>query len=272
MTSRPTAVVTGASSGIGAALCRHLLANDWEVCMVARSKDKMEAIASVYPSYLSKILVADLSDNKQTIAACKEILLWCNNNLSLLVNNAGAGKQGVSTENCGIEDFEWIMRLNLTSAFILTKYLLPALKYGFKNRRHTNYDSSVINIGSIAGSSAFPSFTPYCIAKSAMDHLTKLNSLEFAPHGIRVNCIAPATVITNWHKNSGMSDDEAVAYYERAHAAHPIGRAGTVKDIVDMIMFLANGSKTGWVTGQVITMDGGRSNTSVLPAQRKSKM
>lgn len=105
-----------------------------------------------------------------------------------------------------------------------------------------------------------------------MDHMTKLNSLEFAPFGIRVNCIAPATVITNWHKNSGLTDKEAVDYYERSHAVHPIGRAGTVGDIVDMIMFMADGSKTGWMTGQVVTLDGGRSNCSVLPVQKKSKM
>merc|ERR1740123_1309847 len=133
-TSRPTAVITGASSGIGAALCRHLLANNWEVCMVARSKDKMQAIASVYPSHLSKIIQADLSDNKQSKAICSDIISWCGNNLSLLVNNAGAGKQGLTTEKCEIEDLEYIMRLNLTSAFILTKYLLPALKNGIKNR------------------------------------------------------------------------------------------------------------------------------------------
>ena len=192
--------------------------------------------------------------------------------MDLLVNNAGAGKQGLTTENCEVEDLEWIMRLNLTSAFILTKYLLPALKNGIKNRRHSDYDSSIINIGSVAGTQVFPTFTPYCMAKSAMDHMTKLNSLEFAKFGIRVNCIAPATVITNWHKNSGMTDKEAVQYYERSHAVHPIGRAGTVKDIEHMIMFLANGSKSGWITGQVITMDGGRSNSSVLPVQKKSKM
>ena len=269
---RPTAVVTGASSGIGAALCRYLLSNNWEVCMLARSKSKMEQIASIYPPELSKIIVVDLSINDQVKNVCPEILSWCNNNLSLLVNNAGMGTKGLSTQNCEIDQFESQLRLNLTSVFILTKYLLPALKQGIKNKRHSNYDSSIINIGSVAGSQVYPNFTPYCVAKGALEHLTRLNCLEFAPFGIRVNCIAPATVITNWHKASGLSDKQVKQYYDNSHSLHPIGRSGNVKDLVDIIMFLADGSKTGWITGQVITLDGGRNHSSVMPAPNKSKL
>ena len=270
-TRRPTAVVTGASSGIGAALCRYLLSNHWEVCMIARSKSKMEEIAKIYPSELPKIIVADLSINEQAKDICPEIISWCDNNLSLLVNNAGMGVKGLSTQNCEIDQFESQLRLNLTSIFILTKYLLPALKEGNRNRRHSNYDSSIINIGSVAGSQVHPIFTPYCVAKCALEHLTKLHCLEFASFGIRVNCIAPATVITNWMKASGSTDKEVEKYYKDSHALHPIGRCGTVKDLVDMIMFLADGSKTGWMTGQVITLDGGRNHISIMPSPDKKK-
>lgn len=264
-TKQPTAVVTGASSGIGAALCRYLLANNWKVCMVARSKDKMERIAAVFPRDSSHIVVADLSDNAQSESICSGIISWCDNNLSLLVNNAGAGVRGLSTANCGTDDFEAQMRLNLTSVFIVTKHLLPALKNGIANRRHTDFDSSIVNIGSVAGSQVYPQFTPYSVAKAGLDHLTRLHSLEFAPFGIRVNCIAPATVITNWHKASGLTDEEAQRYYANSHALHPIGRAGNVQDLVEMIMFMANGSKTGWMTGQIVTLDGGRNHRSVMP-------
>ena len=188
---RPTAVVTGASSGIGAALCRYLLSNNWEVCMIARSKSKMEEIARMYPSELSKIIVADLSINEQTKDVCPKIISWCNNNLSLLVNNAGMGVKGTSTQI--VRSINWIT-INLTSVFILTKYLLPALKQGNKNRRHTNYDSSIINIGSVAASQVYPHLI-HIQLQNGLEHLTKLNCLEFAPFGIRVNCIS-ITVIT----------------------------------------------------------------------------
>jgi len=233
--------------------------------MVARSKDKMERIAAVFPRSLSHIVVADLSDNAQSESICTGIISWCDNNLSLLVNNAGMGTRGLSTEKCTTDEFEAQMRLNLTSCFILSKNLLPALKNGIENRRHSDFDSAIVNIGSVAGSQVYPQFTPYSVAKAGLDHLTRLQSLEFAPFGIRVNCIAPATVITNWHQASGLTAEEAQRYYANSHALHPIGRAGNVKDLVEMIMFMANGSKTGWMTGQIVTLDGGRNHRSAMP-------
>jgi len=238
--------------------------------MVARSKDKMDDIAAKYPSELSKVVVADLSENEQSKSICPEIVSWCDNNLSLLVNNAGAGTQGLTTEKCEIEQFEWTLRLNLTSTFIMTKYLHSALRNGVSDKRHSDYSGCIVNIGSISGIQSYPSFTPYGIAKCGVHHLTKLNCLEFASSGIRVNCIAPSAVTTNWHKTAmNLSDEETEQYYANSGAVHPIGRAGNVQDIVEMVMFMANGSKSGWMTGQVVTLDGGRgcSTTMAMPSK-----
>ena len=147
------AVITGASSGIGKELVLHLLSSGgWEVCMVSRSTEKMQEIASQYPSEASHIITADLSDNAQSEQACADILTWADGNLSLLVNNAGAGIKGSTLANSSIEQFESQIRLNLTAVFIFTKLLSPLLAATASRAQASDlkYSGSIVNIGSIA--------------------------------------------------------------------------------------------------------------------------
>mmetsp|Transcript_42777 Transcript_42777/g.69551 ORF Transcript_42777/g.69551 Transcript_42777/m.69551 type:complete len:277 (-) Transcript_42777:77-907(-) len=266
----PTAVVTGGSSGIGAGLCENLLSSGWKVCLLARSRDKMEKLAARYPAELSFVQVCDLSKVNQIEPACRKIMKWCNGRLNLLVNNAGMGKIDCTTESTSMEDFQLQITVNLTAVFALTKYLLPALKQEAKFSRNIgdSHGATVIHIGSIASFAAFPKLTPYCVAKAGVAHLTRIQSMEFAPHQIRVNCIQPATVITDWHNRAGMGKEKAARYYTNSHSAHPIGRSGTVEDIVQMTNFLADKRKSGWITGQCLTMDGGRMLKASLPSTK----
>lgn len=259
------ALVTGASSGIGAKLVAHLLATDWNVILVARSVDKMQEIVRNYPQSSSCILKCDVTDSNQVKQACSKAIKYCNNKLQLLVNNAGAVLSLKDTiDKCTEQDWDNTMNLNLRSAFLFTKYL--------KNSLMSSGDkASIINIGSIAGVTASPRFLPYRIAKAGLRHLTRCNALELAPYGIRCNCIDLAVVKTNAHKNAGFSAAQVDWLYKYGGSLHPIGKIGYPQDVVNMIMFLADVRLSGWITGQCIMMDGGRSLISAIPSQDKLK-
>eukprot|EP01063_Lacrimia_lanifica_P019400 TRINITY_DN2660_c0_g1_i5.p1 TRINITY_DN2660_c0_g1~~TRINITY_DN2660_c0_g1_i5.p1 ORF type:complete len:285 (+),score=99.17 TRINITY_DN2660_c0_g1_i5:57-911(+) len=264
------AVVTGASSGIGAHLAARMLADGWSVALVARSVDKMHAVvAKAAPGAAAKrafVIGADLSDMDQTRRAAREVTQWVqerhNGRLDVLVNNAGAGKPGsmeaanaAGNGDCGEANLLWHLQLNTVSVFVLTTALKDVLIESQKT--HGNLPS-VVNVGSIAGLAYIKDMATYCMAKAALHSFTKSSSLELAPHKVRMNAIAPATVVTNFPKNFGMTDEQQKAFVARSVSAHPIGRVGTPHDTTEAILFLADSARSGWITGDVLRMDGGR--------------
>ena len=103
---------------------------------------------------------------------------------------------------------------------------------------------------------------PYSIAKAGIEMMTKSLALELAPKNIRVLCIAPATIQTNFHTNAGMTQESANVYYENSANTHPLGRIGKPSDISELVVFLADNTKAGFQTGSIIPVDGGRMLTS----------
>mmetsp|Transcript_48615 Transcript_48615/g.114797 ORF Transcript_48615/g.114797 Transcript_48615/m.114797 type:complete len:139 (+) Transcript_48615:85-501(+) len=116
----------------------------------------------------------------------------------------------------------------------------------------------VINVGSFSAVRPMHAVTAYSMSKAGLEALTKCAALELAPRGIRVNAIHPATVATNIHKRAGMSEAAVEKYIEDNKAVHPLGRAGTPEDCAELIVFLAS-EGASWMTGECITLDGGRS-------------
>ena len=262
----PYALVTGASSGIGADLVQRLLNEKWKVILVARSVDKMQEICKNFDKSSYLIIKCDVTDSSQIKKACEKTNEYCNNKLDLLVNNAGAAHAfDFTIDNCTVDEWDWTMNVNLRQVFLFTKYLKSSLINCGKN-------ASIVNIGSIAGSRPFPNLTAYCVAKAGMNHLTRCNALELSSYGVRCNCIQPATVKTGWHAAAGIKSDKLETYYKNGDSLHPIGRIGYPKDIVNMTMFLANVEQSGWITGECIMMDGGRCLVSPLPSRKKSKL
>jgi len=123
-------------------------------------------------------------------------------------------------------------------------------------------------MGSLAAVVVNPTLTSYSVAKAGLTHLTRIQAVEFAPSRVRINCINPATVKTQFHRAAGFSEKDAESYYEATEKLHPLGRIGNTNDVVEMIMFLADSNKSGWITGQCIGIDGGRSLLSALPASK----
>jgi NAD(P)-dependent dehydrogenase (short-subunit alcohol dehydrogenase family) len=116
---------------------------------------------------------------------------------------------------------------------------------------------SVVNVSSVTGLRAFPGVLAYCVSKAGLDQLTRCAALEMAPHGVRVNAVNPGVTISNLHRRSGMNEDAYVAFLERSKQTHPLGRAGEPEEIADLIWFLAS-DRAGWITGETISIDGGR--------------
>ena len=211
--SRPTAVITGASSGIGAAVAINLIKDGWNVCMIARSYDKMKNITEKYKNLNNhvKIIQCDALKPSQIISSCKQIKLWSDNNVNLLFNNIGGPSNnslGGCLEECTLNDWNNILNLNLRTSFLFTQQLLSSLKNAATipcKYNNNIYDACIINNSSVAAKdiSFYSVSIPYSISKSAINQLNKLNALELSKYKIRVNCIAPGNIKTPIWGNLG---------------------------------------------------------------------
>jgi short-subunit dehydrogenase len=179
-----TAVVTGASSGIGEATARRLAGTGWRVLLVARRADRLAAVAQALPD--AQPVEADLTADDapaQVRAAVEEAC----GDLHLLVNNAGAGGRATFAEG-GWADVHRLMTLNFDAQVRLTEALLPLLR--------ASAPSAIVNVGSVAGRTARPRVGAYCASKYALCGWTEALHLEEAPHGVHVGLVLPGFIVT----------------------------------------------------------------------------
>ena len=245
------ALVTGASSGIGKEIVISLLNNGYKVAVTGRDITKLEI---AFDSISKDILQIEVDVMK--IGSYKSIFDIINKKygrLDLLVNNVGGGKIGETIENTTLEQWNEMITLNTTSVYFMIQNAIPYL---------TETQGTIINMSSILASRPAAGLGPYSAAKAAVEMITKTAALELASKQIRVLCIAPATIQTNFHTNAGMSVENANKYYDASKNTHPIGRIGKPEDISELVVFLADSSKAGFMTGSIISVDGGRSLTS----------
>jgi 3-oxoacyl-[acyl-carrier protein] reductase len=168
------------------------------------------------------------------------------------VNNVG-GNLNITDPLCDIEDWRRVFRLNLEVPMEINNTFIPIMRKNKWGRIcHVSSISALENHGPPA----------YCAAKAAVEMLTQTAALELAKYKIRVLCIAPATIQTEFHVNAGMSTAQAEQYYASSVQTHPIGRVGVPSDISELVLFLADSSKSGFMTGTTIHVDGGRMLTS----------
>lgn len=167
--------------------------------------------------------------------------------LTTLVNAAGIIANG-TIETTTDEEWDVMMDINSRAPFRLMRAAMPAL---------IQSKGSVVNVSSVTGLRSFPGVLAYCVSKSAIDQLTRCAALEVAAKGVRINAVNPGVVISNLHRRGGMTEEKYAAFLEHSRATHPIGRAGEPSEIADLIFFLASPS-AGWITGETISVDGGR--------------
>ena len=248
------AIVTGASGGIGKSIAMKLYEEGYSITVTGRSLSKLVNSFVGVDEDRILYLEADAQDHK-SYSKIVDKTIECFGSLDLLVNNVGGGTLGKTIEKTTLQDWNETFDLNTTSVFFTTQAALP---YLLKTK------GTVINFSSILASRPVNGLGPYSAAKAAVEMITKSLAMELAPRGVRVMCISPATIQTNFHTSAGMSEAAAATYYESSCSTHPIGRIGQPEDISELVLFLADSTKSGFMTGSVIHVDGGRMLTSAV--------
>jgi NAD(P)-dependent dehydrogenase (short-subunit alcohol dehydrogenase family) len=244
-----TAIVTGASSGIGRATSLRLAKDGFAVLAVGRDCDALEAVCDAAKSAGGRAayFVADVTSADGPRAIVEQAAEDFGSGLDALVNAAGIIASGAVMDT---SDDAWdrMMDVNVRAPFRLIREAASALI----ERR-----GSAVNVSSVAGLRSFPGVASYAVSKAAVDQLTRCAALDFAPKGVRINAVNPGVVITNLHRRGGMDETKYAEFLERSKTTHPLGRPGDPAEIADLIVFLLSPS-AGWITGETIAIDGGR--------------
>lgn len=241
-------IVTGASSGIGRATALRFGREGAAVLVVGRNAAALEEVADAVDREggHAASLAVDVTDTDapgRIVSAALERF----GGLTALVNAAGIIGSG-SIETTTDEQWDTMMDINSRAPFRLMRAAVPAL---------IRSKGSIVNVSSVTGLRSFPGVLAYCVSKSAIDQLTRCAALELAPSGVRVNAVNPGVVISNLHRRGGMDEAKYAAFLEHSKSTHPLGRPGEPQEIADLIHFLAS-SKAAWITGETISIDGGR--------------
>lgn len=243
-----SAIVTGASSGIGRATAQRFVAGGYGVLAVGRDRDALDELVASLPAGTGACapFSADVteSDAPQLIV---EAALTTFGSLDVLVNGAGIIGSG-TIENTTDAQGAQMMDVNLYAPFRLMRAAAPALQQA---------RGCIVNVSSVAGLRAFPGVLAYCVSKAALDQLTRCAALELAPKGVRINAVNPGVVLSNLHRRSGMSEESYADFLEHSRSTHPLGRTGDPVEVADLIFFLAS-EQAAWITGATISIDGGR--------------
>lgn len=240
-----TAVVTGASRGIGAATARALDRAGATVALVARSRPQLEVLARELHQE-AVVVVSDLRD-VDAPAATAQRALSALGSVNILVNNAAAAARlaTVETDAALIDN---LLAVNVRAPLLLIAALVPTMV--------EQGGGSIVNLSSVSGLVGTPRRAAYAASKGALDAATRSLAMELGSSGIRVNSVAPGVVRTDlWARNRAVP-----GVVETIESQTPLGRWGVPDDIADVIVFLASNAAR-FVTGETISVDGGMART-----------
>jgi 3-oxoacyl-[acyl-carrier protein] reductase len=237
--SGKTALITGASGGIGGAIARALHHQGAAVLLAGTRQPALEALAAELGER-ARIHVADLADPAAPDALVKDAEAALGK-LDILVNNAGLTRDGLAVRMKD-EDWQKVLDVDLTAGFRLARAALR----GMMRRRF----GRIIGITSVVGVVGNPGQANYAAAKAGMIGLSKALAAEVATRGITVNCVAPGFIA------SPMTDALTPEQKARIGGAIPMGRLGAPEDVAASVVFLAS-DQAGYITGQTIHVNGG---------------
>ena len=240
---RLTALVTGGSRGIGAAVAKRLAKDGYSVVLTYVSKpDEAQAVAAhiMAEGGEAQALLLDVSDREAVAAFFKEHIEG-KVELEVLVNNAGITKDGLLVRMKD-EDWDRVIGVNLTGAFTC---LREAAKIMMKRR-----SGRIVNIVSVVGQSGNAGQANYVAAKAGLIGLTKTAALELAPRGVTVNAVAPGFIESDM--TAGLPDAVKQAFLEQI----PLKKMGTPENVAAAVSYLAS-LEAAYVTGQVLAVNGG---------------
>lgn len=240
---KKTALITGASRGIGRAVAAQLAGDGYAVCInYIERRDKAEELVKALEAEGREAMCfqADVADAEAVNAMVKAMEARFGP-VTLLVNNAGVAKQCMF-QDISRESWKRIFDVNLNGAFNAIQAVLP-------NMLH-EHSGCIVNISSIWGLHGASCEVAYSATKHAIIGLTRSLAQELAPTNIRVNCVAPGVVDTDMVKVLGRETLDTLA------EDTPLGRLGRPEEIASAVAFLAS-DRASFITGQIITADGG---------------
>jgi len=234
-----TALITGASGGIGGAIAKALHQAGATVAIHGTRREALDALAAELGERVH-VLPANLSKGEEVEQLAKDAEAALGG-LDILVNNAGITKDGLVLRMKD-EDWESVLNVNLTAAFRLCR---AAIK-GMMKRR----SGRIINITSIVGVTGNPGQVNYCASKAGMIGMTKSLAQEVASRNVTVNAVAPGFIAT------AMTDELNDEQKARINGQIPAGRMGSAEEIAAAVLYLAS-SEAAYVTGQTLHVNGG---------------
>jgi len=230
-----TALVTGASRGIGRAIAARLLADGWAVINLDNEPPEVE------PDLGDRWVEVDLDSVEATKNALRDVLL--DSSVSALVNNAAIGRMS-ALDDTSVKDFDESVAVNMRAPMLCAQAVIPGMKArGF---------GRIVNIASRAHLGK-ELRTSYAATKGAMVSMTKVWALELAPHGVSVNAIAPGPIRTALFEHANPPDNPRT---RQIIDAIPVGRLGEPEDVANTVSFFLD-KRAGFVTGQVLYVCGG---------------
>ena len=238
-------IVTGSSSGIGAAIAIKFSEEGAKVTLVGRNTEKLNNVAKKCNNPL--VVAADLNKDENVKRIIDETLKKFGK-LDILVNNAGMSRPATIQAENAMKAFDEVMSTNVRSVVYLTHLAAPHL---------VKTKGNIINISSVA---AFKVVTPatfaYNTSKAALDHFTRSIAQELASSGVRVNVVNPGPVRTDFVENMGLAGPAVDGLYDEVKNMTALNRVSDPEEIADLVLFLAS-DKARAITGSSFVSDNG---------------
>jgi len=249
--SNKVALITGASSGIGAATAVLFSRLGAKLCLTGRNEANLNRISDECARLASAddrplVVTGDMTV-ESVVRRLVDTTIEKFGCLNVLVNSAGIMEMG-TIETTSMEQFDHVMNVNVRSVYQLTMVCVPHL---------VQSQGSIVNVSSICGTRSCPGVSSYSLSKSAIDQLTRCTALELAAKGVRVNSVNPGVIITELQKRGGLADDAYADFVEHSKVTHPLGRPGKPEEVARAIAFLAS-DDASFITGEHVHIDGGR--------------
>ena len=236
------ALITGGGAGIGAATARLLAQRGWRVALLDRDGAAAQRTAADIGEANACWFQGDVTD-PVAIAAALDNMTTTWDGIDDLVNNAGVWDHAPLLD-LTLDQWRHVMDVNLLAPIEISNAAVRRMGPG----------SAIVNVSSVLGQVSAPTRGPYCVSKSALISLTKMQAIEWAERGIRVNAIAPGYIInepTRTLAASGSFDLSAI------NRRTPMGRLGTEDEVAEGIAFLLSPDRASYVTGHTLEVNGG---------------